>query len=93
MNRTDFIKLANTYIAEIEQEHSAENAFAGIGIVYSREASPLMIYAEHQLNDALAVDDETDIVGMLLDIANDGSTYLNDREIYSPDEIWDFYAP
>lgn len=90
MSRTEFVKLAEAYMKEIKADAEIANALGRYGIVWERETSPLLLYAEHELFDALG-DDETDVPTMLGEIVDLGSVFIDEQEIFSPEELWDFY--
>lgn len=90
MSRTEFIKLAEAYMKEIKADSKITNALGHYGIIWEREVSPLLLYAEHELFDALG-DDEADIPTMLGEIADLGSVFIGEQEIFSAEELWDFF--
>lgn len=90
MSRNEFVKLADAYMAEIKADEEIAHALNKYGIVYERETSPLLLYAERELFDAIEGED-VDIPTLLGELIDFGSTAVDEKEIYSAGELWDFY--
>ena len=90
MGRTEFLKLAEAYMKEIKANSEITNALGHYGIIWERESSPLLLYAEHELFDALG-DEETDVPTLLGEIADYGSVFIGEQEIFSAEALWDFF--
>ena len=97
MSRTEFIKLAEAYMKEIKADREITEALGHYGIIWEREVSPLLLYAEHELSDALG-DDEVDVPALLGEIADyveikvyEGEPCIGEQEIFSAEALWDFF--
>ena len=90
MSRTEFLKLAEAYMKEIKADSEITNALGHCGIIWEREVSPLLLYAEHELSDALG-DDEVDILTLLGEIVDYGSVFIGEQEFFSAEALWDFF--
>ena len=90
MSRTEFIKLAEAYMKEIKADSEITNALGHYGIIWEREVSPLLLYAEHELSNAID-DDEVDILTLLGEIVDYGSVYIGEQEFFSAEALWDFF--
>ena len=79
MSRTEFIKLAEAYMKEIKADSEITEALGHYGIIWEREVSPLLLYAEHELSDALGDDevDENTAGKMFADFIKPEFTYLS----------------
>lgn len=90
MSRTEFIRLAEAYMEEIKADSKITEALGRYGVIWERESSPLLLYAEHELFDALG-DEETDVPTLLGEIADYGSVFIGEQEIFSAEALWDFF--
>lgn len=90
MGRTEFLKLAEAYMKEIKADSEITNALGHYSIIWEREVSPLLLYAEHELSDALG-DDEVDILTLLGEIVDYGSVFIGEQEFFSAEALWDFF--
>lgn len=89
MNRSEFIKLAEAYMKQMDYEIRLEAEMSKYGILMELE-TPLVKDIEIMLND-LVPECEDGIVMYLCNLAFDHSVVINDREFFSVDELWDFY--